>query len=77
MLKMRHKSDCALHNTPACEPKPCDCGGERHMLQAIETVIIKGERLLDAINHRERMAVPKSDYKAAIAVLNLSLCEKS
>lgn len=30
-----HKSDCALHNTPAIEEAPCDCGAEafmRHIL---------------------------------------------
>jgi hypothetical protein len=27
----RHKSDCALHNGPAEEPKPCDCGADPEM----------------------------------------------
>ncbi len=26
-----HQSDCALHNGPAYEPKPCDCGVEPGM----------------------------------------------
>lgn len=24
----RHASDCALHNAPAFEPGPCDCGAD-------------------------------------------------
>ncbi|MBS4074573.1 hypothetical protein KGY14_05140 [Ameyamaea chiangmaiensis] len=24
---MKHWSDCAVHNGPAMEPGPCDCGG--------------------------------------------------
>ena len=24
---MKHWSDCAVHNSPAQEPGPCDCGG--------------------------------------------------
>ena len=23
-----HVSDCAIHNAPATEPEPCDCGAE-------------------------------------------------
>ncbi len=23
----KHASDCAVHNAPALEPGPCDCGG--------------------------------------------------
>jgi hypothetical protein len=23
-----HRSDCAVHNAPAYEPGPCDCGAE-------------------------------------------------
>lgn len=31
----RHSSDCALHNAPAFEPKPCDCGAETNEAGAV------------------------------------------
>lgn len=30
-----HRSDCAVHNAPAYEPGPCDCGHEA-ALQEVE-----------------------------------------
>lgn len=32
-----HSSDCALHNAPACEPGPCDCGAAvRDLISRLE-----------------------------------------
>jgi hypothetical protein len=29
--KITHSSGCAVHNAPAYEPGPCDCGAEDHL----------------------------------------------
>jgi len=69
MLQIRHKSDCALHNAPAYEPKPCDCGGEEAMLDALERTIKRGEELLEVIEGKNAVVIPASDFKVALDVL--------
>ena len=31
-MEIKHVSDCAVHNGPAYEPGPCDCGAARDHL---------------------------------------------
>jgi len=69
MLKIRHKSDCALHNAPAYEPKPCDCGGEKAMLFSVEVVIERGGNLLNAIETKEEFTIIITDFKVGLALL--------
>jgi len=68
-MEIRHKSDCALHNAPAYESKPCDCGGEKAMLDAVEMIVNRGEKLLKTIENGKRLVLPTSDFKVALAVL--------
>lgn len=50
-----HKSDCAIHNAPAYEPGPCDCGAVRASDGAAEKQVAKpeGEQDSDILTHRE------------------------
>ena len=73
MLQIRHKSDCALHNAPAYEPKPCDCGGERALLDSLEMIIEKGEILLKAIEAKKDVVVIAVDFKVWIDVIKGAL----
>ena len=68
-MEIRHKSDCALHNAPAYEPKPCDCGGEKAMLQALEMVMKRGRNLIKAIENKKNVAVLSVDFKVWLNVL--------
>ena len=50
-MTIAHSSDCALHNAPACEPRPCDCGAtdilERIKIELAIVILPKfTERLL-------------------------------
>lgn len=73
MLQIRHKSDCALYNAPAYEPKPCDCGGEKAMLEAVEMVKIRGKKLLEAIENETCLIMPTSDFKVALDILEVNI----
>lgn len=63
MIQIRHKSDCALHNAPAYEPKPCDCGGEQAMLNTVEMLIKRGKDLLEAIETKKNITITAVNFK--------------
>lgn len=77
MLKIRHQSDCALHNAPALEPQPCDCGGEERLLAWIEQIVRRGNTLLEAIKTETPLTLPASDFKVGLALLQESVIKSN
>jgi len=76
MIQIRHKSDCALHNAPAYEPKPCDCGGERALLDWLVEIIRRGDLLVKAIENGKNLTKVNTDFKVGLDVLREKLIEE-
>jgi hypothetical protein len=64
-----HASDCALHNAPASEPGPCDCGAT-DVLERIKTIM---RRRQEAMSFR----TDTDDLLAECAITIKALRDKS
>lgn len=73
MIQIRHKSDCALHNEPAYEPKPCDCGGEKAMLSSLMELLRRGDNLVKAIDDGKNLAIFNTDLKVGLVMVRSML----
>ena len=76
MIQIRHKSDCALHNAPAYEPKPCDCGGEKAMLSSLVELLRRGDILVKAINEGKNLTIFNADLKVGLVMVQSTLIEE-
>lgn len=75
MAQIRHKSDCALHNAPAYESKPCDCGGEKTMLSSLAELLRRGDNLAKAIDDGKNLAIFNADLKVGLVMVRSTLIE--
>lgn len=73
MIQIRHKSDCALHNAPAYESKPCDCGGETATLSSLEELLRRGDKLVKAIDKGENLTIAKADFKVGLVMIRQNI----
>lgn len=67
MLRIKHKSDCAVYNEPALPYEPCNCGAEEQLLSDIRRVLRRGEILENN--------VVNSDLRVALALLKNAVIE--
>ena len=76
-MKIRHKSDCALNNAPAYEPKPCDCGGEETLLASLAELLRRGDELLKAIYSERKLNITlkTTDFKVGMVMVRNQLIE--
>jgi len=75
-MKIRHKSDCALHNMPAYESKPCDCGGEKALLGSLTELLRRGDNLAKAIDEGKNLTLFNADLKAGLVMVRQGLIEE-
>ena len=76
MIQIRHKSDCALHNAPAYEPKPCDCGGEKTILLTLTELLRRGDNLAKAIDEGKNLVLFNVDLKVGLVMVRQGLIEE-
>ncbi len=83
-----HASSCALHNAPAHEPAPCDCGAT-DILERIkdflhdgtpnQAIAAGGNGLLEVLGDARQLlaecAITIKAYRAALAEITVSLRE--
>jgi len=76
MIQIRHKSDCALHNAPVYELKPCDCGGEKAMLSSLVELLRRGNNLTKAIDDKKNLTGFNADLKVGLVMVRSALIEE-
>lgn len=75
-MRIRHKSDCALHNMPAYDLKQCDCGSERALLFYLTELLRRGDNLVRTIDNGENLTIENADLKVGLVLVQSQLIEE-